>query len=169
MVVMILTTMMMVMLVGIIITELTNDLASGAYDQTEELQFATRWSYIYATVVKPVVMYCSETWALRKREEQQLDRTELWTLSWIFWISLRDRRRNNDSAIWGKIEETTMWWCRYIMRGDDPVKVAYRRPQNIWDTKDEMEGWHVGTKAKIKECSGQSVEEDLIKLVQKRQ
>lgn len=42
MVVMILTTMMMVMLVGIIITALTNDLASGAYDQTEQLQSATR-------------------------------------------------------------------------------------------------------------------------------
>ena len=52
---------------------------------------------IYNTVVRP----CSynvwlRTWALRKREEQQLDRTEIRMLRWMLGISLRERRRNDD-------------------------------------------------------------------------
>ena len=45
---------------------------------------------------RPVIMYGSETWALRKREEQQLDRTEMRMLTWMLGISLRERRRNDD-------------------------------------------------------------------------
>ena len=51
---------------------------------------------IYNTVVRPVIMYGSETWALRKREEQQLDRTEMRMLRWMLGISSRERRRNYD-------------------------------------------------------------------------
>ena len=47
---------------------------------------------IYNTVVRPVIMYGSETWALRKREEQQLDRTEMRMLRWMLGIPLRERR-----------------------------------------------------------------------------
>ena len=41
---------------------------------------------IYNTVVRQVIMYGSETWALRKREEQQLDRTEMRMLRWMLGI-----------------------------------------------------------------------------------
>ena len=51
---------------------------------------------IYNTVVRPVIMHGSETRALRKREEQQLDRTEMRMLRWMLGISLRERRRNDD-------------------------------------------------------------------------
>ena len=86
---------------------------------------------------RPVIMYGSETWALRKREEQQLDRTEMRMLRWMLGISLRERRRNDDIraeagvvAISEKIREARMRWFGHIMRREeeDPVKVAWRHP-----------------------------------------
>ena len=74
----------------------------------------------------------SETWALRKSEEQQLDRTEMRMLRWMLGISLRERRRNDDIraeagvvAISEKIREARMRWFGHIMRREeeDPVKV----------------------------------------------
>lgn len=42
---------------------------------------------MYTRILRPVVMYTAETWALMK-SEQQLDRTELWMVRWILEISL---------------------------------------------------------------------------------
>ena len=103
---------------------------------------------IYNTVVRPVIMYGSETWALRKREEQQLDRTEIRMLRWMLGISLRERRRNDDIraeasvvAISEKIREAIIDMRR---EEEDPVEVAWRHPcnrrtTNGWKTKDKME------------------------------
>ena len=93
---------------------------------------------IYNTVVRP----CSynvwlRTWALRKREEQQLGRTEMRMLRWMLGISLRERRRNDAIraeagvvAILEKISKARMRWFGHIMRREeeDPVKVAWRHP-----------------------------------------
>lgn len=42
---------------------------------------------MYTRILRPVIMYAAETWALMK-SEQQLDRTELWMVRWILEISL---------------------------------------------------------------------------------
>ena len=82
-------------------------------------------------------MYGSETWALQKREEQKLDRTEMRMLRWMLGISLRERRRNDAIraeagvvAILEKISKARMRWFGHIMRREeeDPVKVAWRHP-----------------------------------------
>ena len=92
---------------------------------------------IYNTVVRQVIMYGSETWALQKREEQKLDRTEMRMLRWMLGISLRERRRNDAIraeagvvAILEKISKARMRWFGHIMRREeeDPVKVAWRHP-----------------------------------------
>ena len=42
----------------------------------------------YSTVVKPALMYGSETWAIRQRKEAKLERTEMRMLRWMMGISL---------------------------------------------------------------------------------
>ena len=37
---------------------------------------------VYETVIRPVLMYGSETWALRKAEQDLLERTEMRMLRW---------------------------------------------------------------------------------------
>ena len=41
---------------------------------------------IYKAIIRPVVMYGTETWALRKREEEVLDRTEMRMIQWILRV-----------------------------------------------------------------------------------
>jgi hypothetical protein len=51
---------------------------------------------MYETVIRPVILYGSENWGLRKAEERLLSRTEMRMLRWIMGISLREQRRNED-------------------------------------------------------------------------
>ena len=39
---------------------------------------------VYRTIVRPVLLYGSETWAFRKREEDIIMRTEMIMLRWIW-------------------------------------------------------------------------------------
>jgi hypothetical protein len=43
---------------------------------------------VYKTVIRPVMMYGVETWALRKRDEHLLERTEMRMLRWMLGTSL---------------------------------------------------------------------------------
>ena len=81
---------------------------------------------IYKTVIRPVLMYGSETWALRKREERMLERTEMRMLRWIMGISLRERRRNEDirqlaeiACISEKIREARLRWFGKVMQSGE--------------------------------------------------
>ena len=50
---------------------------------------------IYKTVIRPVMLYGGETWALRKKEESLLERTEMRMIRWITGISLAERRESD--------------------------------------------------------------------------
>lgn len=45
-------------------------------------------------VVKPALMYCSETWSITKAQERKLEGAEMKILRLIFDITRRDRVRN---------------------------------------------------------------------------
>jgi len=47
-------------------------------------------------MVRPVLIYGSETWTLKRREEERLERTEMRMLRWILGLTLRDKKRNDD-------------------------------------------------------------------------
>jgi hypothetical protein len=51
---------------------------------------------MFETVIRPAILYGSETLALRKAEERLLSRTEMRILRWIMGISLREQLRNRD-------------------------------------------------------------------------
>lgn len=92
---------------------------------------------IYTTVIRPVLLYGAETWALRRKEENQLERTEMRMLRWIQGISLKDRIRNEDirksagvTSIILKAKQEKLRWFGHVLRReeDNPVKKAWREP-----------------------------------------
>ena len=92
---------------------------------------------IYCTVVRPVLIYGSETWALRRKEEAKLERTEMRMLRWIMGISLRERLENDEirrragvMKITEVIRESRLRWFGHVLRMDDEegVKKALEEP-----------------------------------------
>ena len=53
-------------------------------------------SRIYKTVIRHVLMYGSETWAVRKAEQNLLERTELIMLIWMLGIKRIEKSRNEE-------------------------------------------------------------------------
>jgi len=51
---------------------------------------------VYRTMIRPVLIYGSEAWTLRRREEERLERTEMRMLRCILGLTLEDRKRNDD-------------------------------------------------------------------------
>ena len=51
---------------------------------------------IYMTVVRPVLIYGAEIWAICNNEERILERTKMRMLRWIAGISMTERRCNKD-------------------------------------------------------------------------
>ena len=92
---------------------------------------------IYSTVIRPVLMYGSETWALRRKEEAKLERTEMRMLRWIMGISLLERLENDDIRrmaglvkITEVIRESRLRWYGHVLRmdGEERVKKAWEEP-----------------------------------------
>ena len=51
---------------------------------------------VYKTVVRPVLMYGSETWARRKADQNLLERTEMRMLRWMMGIMSIEKIRNEE-------------------------------------------------------------------------
>jgi len=47
-------------------------------------------------MIRPVLIYGSEAWTSRRREEERLERTEMRMLRWILGLTLKDMKRNDD-------------------------------------------------------------------------
>ncbi|KAJ8354075.1 hypothetical protein SKAU_G00216420 [Synaphobranchus kaupii] len=61
------------------------------YDKTLPLKLRIK---VYKTVIRPVLLYGAETWAMKKKEERLLMRSEMKMLRWIMGISLREKKTN---------------------------------------------------------------------------
>jgi len=85
---------------------------------------------VYRTMIRSVLIYGSEAWTLRRREEERLERTEMRMLRWILGLMLKDRKRNDDihriigvACITDKVREARLRWYGHIQwREDDCVK-----------------------------------------------
>jgi len=107
---------------------------------------------VYATVVRPVMTYGSECWALRKDQEKKLKVTEMRMLRMAMGVTREDRCRNDwvresfeVADIGDKLAESRLRWFGHVMRmGEDEVvkevralgvvgKVRKGRPELTWD------------------------------------
>ena len=94
---------------------------------------------IYQTVIKPTmhIYYGAEFWAMRKKEEHLLNKTEMRMLRWIQGISLEDhvrseeiRKRLNVMPIVDQVTKQRLSWYVHIKR---------RKPEDMTRTVLDME------------------------------
>ena len=78
---------------------------------------------VHRTVVRPVMMYSSETWALRKKDENTLDTAEMKMLRWITGVTKMDKIKNEVTRgkmkvrkISEKITEGRLRWFGHVER-----------------------------------------------------
>ena len=92
---------------------------------------------VYESMVRPVIIYGSECWTLRKKEEQLLERTEMKMLRRILGVTLRDKIRNEEirrrtrvTSIVKKVEIGRLRWFGHVVRREDyqMVKRAWKEP-----------------------------------------
>ena len=81
---------------------------------------------VYKTVIRPVMMYGSETWTLRKEEERMLAAAEMKMLRWSTGKTKLDKVKNEDTRAKmrvRKIEEKLlgqrMRWYGHVQRRDE--------------------------------------------------
>jgi len=82
---------------------------------------------VYRTMVRASMMiYGSETWTLKRREEERLERTEMRMPRWILGLTLRDKKRNDDirrilgvACITDKVREATLRWFGHVQRREE--------------------------------------------------
>ena len=92
---------------------------------------------IYKSVIRPVLLYGTESAALRREEERRLEVTEMRMLRSICRISLKEHRRNDDIRklagvvnIIEKAKEGRLRWLGHVMRREpeNGVRRAYETP-----------------------------------------
>jgi len=93
---------------------------------------------VYKTMVRPVLIYGSEAWTLRRREEERLERTKMRMLQWILGLTLRDRKRNDDirrilgvEYITDKVREARMRWYGHVQRREEDDCVKWILEANV--------------------------------------
>jgi hypothetical protein len=94
----------------------------------------------YATVVRPVMLYASECWALKKREEQKIQVAEMRMLRLMSGVTRQDRIRNEYvrsslgvDNVCDKLAVNRLRWFGHVVRKDegDVVKRVWR--MNVGD------------------------------------
>ena len=72
------------------------------------------------------MMYSSETWATKKKDEKRLDVVEMRMLRWQCGVTLRDKVRNEHlrgslkiTSISNKIKENRLRWYGHVKRRDE--------------------------------------------------
>ena len=79
---------------------------------------------LYKTVIRPVLMFGSETCALRKAEQNLLERIELRMLRWMMGVKRIEKIRNEETRARGmanmreKIRGARLRWLGHIWRKD---------------------------------------------------
>ena len=78
---------------------------------------------VHRTVVRPVLMYGAETWALKKEQENKLEVAEMRMLRWTGGVTKLNKTRNERirgttkvGEITKKVQESRLKWYGLVMR-----------------------------------------------------
>ena len=81
---------------------------------------------VYKTVVRLAIMYCAETWAMKKAQEKKLDVAEMMMLRWMSGVTKLDRIWNKRSRgttkvgeISKKVQESRLKWNGHVLRREN--------------------------------------------------
>ena len=81
---------------------------------------------VYTTVVRPVLIYGAETWAIRRKEENAIMTTEMRMLRWMVGKTKKDKVRNVEVRkqckvveISEKLRDRRLMWFGHVERRDD--------------------------------------------------
>ena len=81
---------------------------------------------IYKSVIRPVVMYGSECWAVKKMDEKRLHVAEMRMLRWMCGVTRMDKVRNEYirgslkvAPVTEKMKGNRLAWYGHVMRRDD--------------------------------------------------
>ena len=85
---------------------------------------------VYRTVVRPVMIYGSECWTLKKKDERRLETTEMKMLRRMLGVTLKDRMRNENvrkrttvtsSAVFVREVNKLRWYGHMLRKSEDEV------------------------------------------------
>jgi hypothetical protein len=117
---------------------------------------------IYRVCVQKVLIYGSETWAMKREDMQRLDRTEMMMVRWMCGVSLKARNRSVDlrerlgiTGVAEVVERGRLRWFGHLERKHegDMISACRRlivegkrrvgRPVKTWeeDVKNTIEEW----------------------------
>ena len=78
---------------------------------------------IYEACVQSVMMYGSETWAMRVEDMRRLERTERMMVRWMCGVTLKDRKRSEDlleqlgiKSVAEVVRRNRLRWFRHVER-----------------------------------------------------
>ena len=112
---------------------------------------------VYKSVVRPALLYSSETWPMKRAQERRMEVAEMRMLRWMCGVTRRDRIKNayirgtvKVTEITKKMQERRLRWfghvmrkeeesvCRRVMNMEVPGKRRRGRPKKRWkDTLNE--------------------------------
>ena len=81
---------------------------------------------IYRSVIRPAMIFGSETWPIKKIQERKMEVAEMRMLRWMLGVTREDRIRNERirgtakvSQIGKKIQERRLQWYGHCVRRDE--------------------------------------------------
>ena len=112
---------------------------------------------VYKSVVRPALLYSSETWPMKRAQEKRMEVSEMRMLRWMCGVTRRDKIKNDYirgtvkvTEITKKLQERRLQWfghvmrkeeesvCRRVMNMEVPGKRRRGRPRKRWkDTLNE--------------------------------
>ena len=81
---------------------------------------------VYKTVVRPAMLYGSETWAVKRAQEKKMDAVEMRMLRWMCGVTKMDRLTNDRirgttkvGELSKKVQERRLKWFGHVTRREE--------------------------------------------------
>ena len=93
---------------------------------------------LYSTCVQCVMMYGSETWAMKVEDMQRLERAEKMMIRWMCGVTLKDRKGSDElrqrlgiKSVCDRVREGRLRWFGHVERKDEGDWVSACRDMTV--------------------------------------